>query len=386
MISAGLVEVPPDRIPGGIQVTDYWVGKVLSERYEVTMISPYFPPLRGPKRDGKLTIQYVRHPAISRSSQVSALRLFVEAIALINYSLLSITQLLKLRTSGRIDCLIVSDKISGLLPAAVGRLVGAKVIFSEGNTYPWYTPVNSHPSSVSKILNLATGLLVCRLCDLVRAQSIDIKLGLERRGVPAKKSVVIPGGVDAALFKPGKVRGNKLNRVVVGHVGRLTDEKGAPIILRFVDLAKNDYRIEFVLAGTGYYLDELKSRHNVVALGNVPHRELPDVIDSCDVMVAPHPGISLAILEEMACGKPVVMLDTADTRQIITHLQDGILCPANPECFLDAIRMLSSSPDTARRIGENARRTIMERYSWEAVGKMWVDLVKRVVEDLPIPA
>lgn len=380
MISAGLVEVPPNRIPGGIQMIDYGVGKALSERFVVTMTSPRYPPLRGKTKDGRLILEYVMHPAINRSSKVSALRLFIEALGLVNYSLLSTLELLKSRATGKIDCLIVSDKVSGLLPILAGKVLRSKIVFSEGNVYPWYTPLHFRPSRASQVFNLATGLLTCRLCDVIRTQSADIKRGIERWRIPSKKLTVISGGVDTTLFKPSPPPRMKTGLAMVGYVGRLTDEKGAPLLLQLVKLTKGESWIRFTIAGTGHYLDEFRGLPNVVAVGNVAHEQLPNVINSCDVMVAPHGDLSLTIIEEMSCGRPVVALDTDDTRQAIAHMHNGILCPPDPSCFLDSIRMLFSNPEISRRIGEGARRTALDSYSWEAIGKKWVGLVQRVLD------
>jgi glycosyltransferase involved in cell wall biosynthesis len=40
--------------------------------------------------------------------------------------------------------------------------------------------------------------------------------------------------------------------------------------------------------------------------------------------------------------------------------------PRDPQAIADAIRSLSDDPERARRLGENGRRAIAERYNWQA--------------------
>jgi glycosyltransferase involved in cell wall biosynthesis len=76
---------------------------------------------------------------------------------------------------------------------------------------------------------------------------------------------------------------------------------------------------------------------------------------------------STKMFEYMALGIPVVCSDFPLWREIVGGAQCGITVdPHDPEAIADAIRLLSEDADLGRRLGENGRRAIAERYNWEA--------------------
>jgi glycosyltransferase involved in cell wall biosynthesis len=90
-------------------------------------------------------------------------------------------------------------------------------------------------------------------------------------------------------------------------------------------------------------------------------------------------GTRLKILEAMAMAKPVVStsvgaegLDLGDGREL--------LVADDPEGFAARIEWTLSSRDLGRRIGEAARRQVVERYAWSASVSKLEALHDRIVE------
>jgi glycosyltransferase involved in cell wall biosynthesis len=109
-------------------------------------------------------------------------------------------------------------------------------------------------------------------------------------------------------------------------------------------------------------------------LGQVPRRDIVRAMDGARVgIVLNHPtanyvdAYSTKMFEYMARGLPVVCSNFALWQAIVGGADCGIAVdPRSPHQISEAIRSLSEDPELARRLGENGRRAIAERYNWEA--------------------
>ena len=114
-------------------------------------------------------------------------------------------------------------------------------------------------------------------------------------------------------------------------------------------------------------------------LGQVPRAEIVRAIDGARAgIVLNHPtpnyvdAYPTKMFEYMARGLPVVCSNFPLWERIVTGADCGLAVdPRSPEAIADAIRRLNEEPELARRLGENGRRAIAERYNWEAeLGKL----------------
>jgi glycosyltransferase involved in cell wall biosynthesis len=79
-----------------------------------------------------------------------------------------------------------------------------------------------------------------------------------------------------------------------------------------------------------------------------------------------HGCAPLKILESMASGCAVVASDVPPVRELIRDRENGWLVhPGRPAELARAIRILLDDPQRARRLGENARTTIANDFTWE---------------------
>lgn len=74
----------------------------------------------------------------------------------------------------------------------------------------------------------------------------------------------------------------------------------------------------------------------------------------------------LKILESMASGCAVVASDVPPVRELIRDRENGWLVhPGRPAELARAIRILLDRPDLARKLGDAARTTIVDHFTWE---------------------
>jgi 1,2-diacylglycerol 3-alpha-glucosyltransferase len=145
------------------------------------------------------------------------------------------------------------------------------------------------------------------------------------------------------------------------YVGRLDGEKGLDTLLEAISLvARDDFQLAIV--GRGLYrqwlekqAQELGLERRVVFIGFVGPDQLPALYNSADIFVMPSPEElqSIATLEAMACGKPVL---AANGRALPELVEPGV----NGYLFQPA-----QAEDAARRMNQ----LIEEREKWSAMGQ-----------------
>lgn len=90
--------------------------------------------------------------------------------------------------------------------------------------------------------------------------------------------------------------------------------------------------------------------------------------------------MSIALLEAMALGMPVVASDIPGNRRLIEDDAFGRLFPVgNPESLAKTILETWADPERAQLLGEAARRRVEEHYSIEAVARRHLDLFDALI-------
>lgn len=87
----------------------------------------------------------------------------------------------------------------------------------------------------------------------------------------------------------------------------------------------------------------------------------------------------IAVLEAMACGKPVVLRDLPVFREYYDDGVDCLLCDSF-EAFREAIDRLAGDPDLRERLGANARETARE-HGLDRVGRELTATYRAVLEN-----
>jgi glycosyltransferase involved in cell wall biosynthesis len=192
---------------------------------------------------------------------------------------------------------------------------------------------------------------------------------IDRLGWPAAKVEVVYNAVDVervvAEASPGlrEQLGGSETRPLVITPARLDDQKGHDTLLEAVAEVPEAM---FVLAGEGPRRAELEARASQLGVGErvrfLGRREdVPRLLAACDVFCLPslYEGSSLAVLEAMAAGIPVVSSAIGGTEELIEDGAGGLLVPpGDAPALAAALRRVLGDADLRRELAAKARERV----------------------------
>jgi glycosyltransferase involved in cell wall biosynthesis len=202
------------------------------------------------------------------------------------------------------------------------------------------------------------------------------------------KVVSIPTGIDLDRFDPDRVDGsvfrNELGilpeNILIGMLGMLRKVKGHSFLIEATaELIAEFPQLRVVLVGDIAFDSPIKERlHKEIAerglIGKVLmpgyRTDVPQVLAAMDVFVHPslEEGVSQAISQALAMKKPTVASDAGATKEQILDGETGLLVErGNSRQLATAIQRLLRNPEDARRMGENARKLVERKFSYEAM-------------------
>ncbi|MFA4880040.1 MAG: glycosyltransferase family 4 protein [Candidatus Doudnabacteria bacterium] len=155
--------------------------------------------------------------------------------------------------------------------------------------------------------------------------------------------------------------------------GLLDLHKGVEFLLKALGKIALKADFQCILAGTGPLFEQYKKmakylriENKVNFLGAIPYRLMPDLYRKTDLVVMPSlwpEPFGRTALEGMAYGKAVVATRHGAPQEFIQNNETGILIESGNVLELaERIIFLLQSPDERRRIGENARKYVLENF------------------------
>ncbi|HUN65274.1 MAG TPA: glycosyltransferase family 4 protein [Bacteroidota bacterium] len=190
---------------------------------------------------------------------------------------------------------------------------------------------------------------------------------------------VIWKGIDMRPFMTSSGGARKCGpdgEVVAGFIGRLDAQKGITTLLEAIRLVRaGGARVKFCVAGEGNLrpmIEEFIARYSLQeSVDLLGYRDdVPEILSAVDFLLMPSvwEGFGYSAVEAMAAGKPVIASDVSSLREIISDGDDGILVPPlSPEKLADAILLMAGDPGLRKRLGDNARRTVVRKFSFDTM-------------------
>ncbi len=155
-------------------------------------------------------------------------------------------------------------------------------------------------------------------------------------------------------------------------VGRLTEAKNYPMLLRTAALCKkNGLETRFGIAGHGEKEEELKTQakelgveERVFFLGL--RKDVANLLNSCDLFLytSMWEGFPNTLLEAMAAGLPIVTTGFKGADELIQHEKNGLIVPMdNDQGAYEALKYLLENPNRAAEFGQAAQLYARENFS-----------------------
>ena len=212
---------------------------------------------------------------------------------------------------------------------------------------------------------------------------------------------------DAVAAATLKRLGIDPDRPTIVFVGRITRQKGLPHLLRACEQLPAD--VQVILCAGAPDTPEIKAEVEGLVAGlrekrtgvvwieeMLPRPELIAVLAASDVFVCPsvYEPLGIVNLEAMAVGLPVVGSATGGIPDVIVdgetgllvpieQVQDGTGTPIDPARFeadlAERLTTLVTDTETAKAMGQAARRRVEEHFAWEAIAQRTMDVYNWVL-------
>lgn len=231
---------------------------------------------------------------------------------------------------------------------------------------------------------------------------------LEKWGALNSNVRFVTGGIRPPPINGSKQRSEIRERLGLGAddfclivVGRLVPTKNVEFVIRALSAvrSKTTQRIVLLVLGDGplrnrlrFMAKQLDLQSNVVFLGNKRHRCVWGYYRAADVYVSASTSESfgLCAIEAMSTALAVVASRTGIVKKIVRDGFNGYTFAMNDmEVFIERIVGLANSPSLRKRLGDEGRATVGNKFSWGVVADeidgMFLDIIKnaRVWEKAP---
>jgi glycosyltransferase involved in cell wall biosynthesis len=225
------------------------------------------------------------------------------------------------------------------------------------------------------------------------AVSDGVAAYLQRFPAAQGKVHVVPNGVDPERFPP-ELRPSlpaAPGTFTIGFAGSMKPWHGLETLLQaFALFHRHNPASRLLLVGDGAGRPPLEadafSRGLAQAVhftGAVAPAEVPGLLASMDVGVAPYPKIAifyfspLKVYEYMAAALPVVASRVGQLEQLIEPEVNGLLVPPGDAPALAAgLERIRREPDLAARLGQAARNQVLRFHTWDGVVARIVQLAR----------
>jgi starch synthase len=244
-------------------------------------------------------------------------------------------------------------------------------------------------SSWAERVSLAAAAAVVAVSDGMRSDVLSVY-----PEIAPERVRVIRNGIDTAQYAPDPGTdvlaryGVGLDRPYVIFVGRITRQKGVPVLLRAA--AALDPSAQLVLCAGAADTPELGAEVSSLVAGLQESRSgviwIPEMLRKAEVIqllthalafVCPsvYEPLGIVNLEAMACATAVVASRVGGIPEVVDGGVTGLLVPpGDPASLADALNLLLRDPGRAAAMGLAGRERAVKEFSWDTVATQTAEL------------
>jgi len=218
-------------------------------------------------------------------------------------------------------------------------------------------------------------------------------LGLNRKLV-----TVIPNGVSPSDFSasPLPVRDGRVP--VLLYIGTLADWQGLEIVVRSLPKILEQRPVRLQIVGRGRsrqrkmlakQIRKLGIEDHVIVQPAVPHHEIPALIASADICVAPlglndrnvtQGACPIKLLEYMAAGRPMLASNMPIVRELVREDVDALLfSPNDPDALARQTLALLNDYELSKRLANSASERALSKFTWHESQKKLLKVYENIL-------
>ena len=304
----------------------------------------------------------------------------------------SVIQLRKILKKIKPDIVYMNSSMAG----AVGRIAllfntKTKTIY---NAHGWY--FNARISNKKKkFYAIIEKILAIKATKIINISKAEYESALQYKIAPKRKMCLIENAIDFDKFKNSEQYRKQTrkeyniaeNEIVIGVVGRLSEQKDPMTSLKTFELLSKKYKnLKLMYVGDGDLEQEIKQYamkkrllDKIIITGWVNNVE--KYIPAFDIAILPSKweGFGLVIVEYMACKKPIVASRIGGIADIIKSEQNGFLATiGNAEEFAKYIEKYIENKELVEKIIENNYNYAIENFDIKRLVQEHEELFKQI--------
>ena len=186
---------------------------------------------------------------------------------------------------------------------------------------------------------------------------------------------VIPNGIDIKFVAKSTPQLGSGTKILFA--GRIDHTKGAKLAIDALALLRSNdscFVLDFIGEGHPLYITTLNEYVKTLGLvkqirflGSMDRETLMQSYQNYDMVLFPSvwfEAFGLTIIEAMSRGVPVVASNRGGPKDIIEHMEDGILVePEDPKAIVEGIKMLHDRMDLRIKMGEKAIKKVRGKFT-----------------------
>jgi len=233
-------------------------------------------------------------------------------------------------------------------------------------------------------------------CDWLVTVSDYHRQWAARLGIGSEpQRIAIPNGLSPARVAPNQswleTRGQAgipPDEFVILSTGRLAPQKGLEYLIDAAALVCKSRPVRVMIAGDGPLRGSLESRARCLGIEDRVHflgfrQDVGNLLAASDLVAIPSlwEGLSIALLEAMAAGKPIVASTIGSNCEVLRHDHTALLIPPKDSSALaEAIIRIADNSRIARDLGGNARKHFASVYTEDRMLAQYAQLYKTALQ------